>query len=531
MSNIPPSDHDIARQATALAHNWVLRAPHVTEAWVYLGPLPGTAYMVHGEVLSVSEIPSWLIPGAEERRASFLRRLTSLARLCDSPLVAHCCFGQQGATPQSSKAQSDFGDLLQRLRNDHPEDAAQTEQDDTETSEPAPEPAPEPVPPPEAGPTRNSSFLPIFEPLVNSITDAATEWAAVTVDTVWVCLADINGQPQSTVLFGQDGRVLTPGEAGLNLQELTLITLMEWRDFVSAGPVGTHHPGMVVIWSDGTSSDITRIEWKTVVEADVDEWAVQIKSASACKQLTTLPAGYTLPSPNTQPTAHTLLTRSALPAQPAQPSQPPIPPQPPMRSPRTELSPLPATLQPQPSRGNAAPLPRSSHSPLPSSPHTPRPGSALLRACLPAKFVAGSATAPTRETAFLAAAECHLGSILHALLAWPLNRRAVSTMWVYLRHFKDTSAVWVLMDDGLGSSVAALGGRDPAPFFHAIGDDWEGVCRSREPHPREVVLIVRPNAGPSLTMETSWEHDELNWPKVPPGEVRDVLPNWEPRTS
>jgi hypothetical protein len=94
-------------------------------------------------------------------------------------------------------------------------------------------------------------------------------------------------------------------------------------------------------------------------------------------------------------------------------------------------------------------------------------------------------------------------------------------MWVHLVDL-DSASACVLMDDAKGSTLGSLGGRDPAPLLETVGGAWAAMYAAGEAgvtHPFGVVLVVRPNAGPSLTLETAWVRDEVDWPDVAPGAV------------
>lgn len=111
-----------------------------------------------------------------------------------------------------------------------------------------------------------------------------------------------------------------------------------------------------------------------------------------------------------------------------------------------------------------------------------------------------------------------MATILRSVLAWPTNRRQVSTMWVYMAHVNSTASIGVLMDDGAGTSLEVLGEGDPGALLGGIGNTWLQICRSGVPdvdHPRAMALIVRPNAGPSLTVETTWDGEGVDWPDIP----------------
>ncbi|CAK9787349.1 unnamed protein product [Cutaneotrichosporon oleaginosum] len=452
-------DHDISQEAITMVHNWVLRAPHVTDIWIHLACPPEIAFRIYGEVLTCGEIPSWLIPGAEDRRSGLMRRLRNLLPRSGSDGVVH--WSICGKITVEPLPNGGFHCLLNQLR-DPPAD-----------QEPA-------ISIQEVSPVqpRNSTFFPVFAALAGSIAQAAWEWATTPVETVWVCLADVNGVPRSTVLFEAEGCVRAPEAVGEDLEDLQAVTLMEWRDFVTAGVAGTHHPGMVVIRMDRSTCKIIHTNWRMVGEMEVTSWAEEMQangSNARCEGRATPRARS--PGPSSRP----LLLPQGRPV-----------------SPPHRVGPASSTSGPE----------THAESTLPPPAWTPTPD----RGTPPPNH--------SRQAAFLNHFQASLATILRAILAWPVERRNVLTMWVYLTHLNGTAAACILMDDGVGTSLAALGGRSPARLLETVGSAWACTAATRRVAlPMGVVLIVRPNAGPSLTVETSWKRGDVEWPEVRPDAV------------
>jgi hypothetical protein len=85
-------------------------------------------------------------------------------------------------------------------------------------------------------------------------------------------------------------------------------------------------------------------------------------------------------------------------------------------------------------------------------------------------------------------------------------------MRVFLAHIEGTAAV------GVHTGTWSMGGRDLASLREDIGNAWLKMCESGVPgvdHPTGIVLVVRPNEGPSLTTEMTWDSDRVDGPDSP----------------
>lgn len=591
---------DVVRQAAAIAYNWALRAPVVTDIWVMFAEtkpppngvhLQASVFRIYGQVLAWNEVPTWIIPGAQERVAALNPPLIGLwLRYCeigevgvDRParVVLHFTPGdgdinvylewRDDCVRHPTLSPVDVFQLwLQRLRetgdgsaqfmpvepalkaapvgtaveettrpavSSKPADprpdcglkprdrlapvkttaagdattegATKPATTSTELGDPRPEfglnvggrPVPNPrpgslgrndlpsplQPSPSLGALPNppepyaSAFRRVFGALAVDIVQAAWDWTGPSpdIETIWICLTDTAGVPASTVMFCLRGRILTPAEVGgvSTPDVLASGTLEEWRAAVPAGPVGIHHPGMVVIRGDLRTSQcgVDQVRWGQVADGDVERWVEGLKEASSSASAPSHSMESTPPSTSSPPPQ--LQHSKSLPTPPPPTSSPTLP----TSSRRTSLI--------------------SPSSPVPQD---------------------------DKKAAFLTRFEPSLATTLRKTLAWPINRRQVATIWVYMAHVGSTAAVGILMDDGNGTSLAALGGRDPAPLLDCIGCAWLQTCLAGTPdvdHPRAMVIIVRPNAGPSLTVETTWDGEGVDWPDMPASAVwrQDVL--------